>query len=485
MLGVLGGTTDAEIYDVAISPDGKVIALGDAAGTVTTFDAQTRRRLAVYQLGEGPGGGLVLNVVFSPDSKTLAVMGQEPPDSPPLVDLLDARTLKRRLRIGLPPFPDPDEFVFAAAVFLPNGRDLVVQQHTFPGGPASVLHRVNGETGARVGRAVHVGRSSSFDLFATADRRHIFVTSANETYELDARTLRVVRRYRAGDFAGAVSPDKTLFALGSETGIVRLLDLRSGLVRQFRGRHEGGVLRLAFTPDGRTLLSSDDEGRVLVWDVGKGAISEELSGHSGGVWGLAVSPDGGTAYSSADDGQAILWDIGRDRRLVREFPVGRTFVGDESTPRGIAVSPDGRTLAYTHSDGTFDLVDARTLERRRSVRALRGFAGAVEFSPDGRLIAIAGARGRITLWDARTLEPAGELRGLEGDIQALAFSPDGELLAVAEREGLGRAAPPTHLERPPARAHRFPQPDVGQLAGVQPRWKTGRGDGVRGRRRGS
>ena len=102
----------------------------------------------------------------------------------------------------------------------------------------------------------------------------------------------------------------------------------------------------------------------------------------------------------------------------------------------LALSPDGRTLARTHDDGTVELIDTRTLRRRGLVRALRGFAAAVDFSPDGRLLAVSGEGGQVTLWDARTLRPAGpELRGLRTTSQALAFSPDGELLAVGE---LGR-----------------------------------------------
>ena len=71
-----------------------------------------------------------------------------------------------------------------------------------------------------------------------------------------------------------------------------------------------------------------------------------------------------------------------------------------------------------------DLLDAQTLRRRRSLRALRGFAAAVAYSPDGHLLAVAGQRGQVTLWDARTLRPAGELSGLRTTVQALAFSPD-------------------------------------------------------------
>ena len=433
-IGLLGGTADAELYTAAVSPDGRVLALGDAAGVVTTFDTSSRRKLGEYRIGAAIGAGVVQSLAFSADGRTLAVTGLPRLPQPALVlDLLDARTLRQRSRVELAPVPGLPEVHFVTPQFVLGGRDVLVLHGPFLGESGrSVLLRVDRETGDVEGPPLRVG-GAALDIVPTRDGRRVFVPSQadNSTLEIDVDSLRVLRRHPAGGFAGALSPDGGTLALGSTDGGVRLLDVRSAEVRPFMGGHGAGVLDLAFTPDGRTLASSDFDGGVIAWNVARREVSEELSAHLGPVWTLAASPDGRTLYSAGNDGRLVLWDLARDRRLVRYFSLRRKFE-DTQTPRGIAVSPDGDMVAVTERGGTVDLFDTATLQRRRSVRATRGFAAAVDFSPDGRLLAVGGERGRVTLWDAQTLAPAGALKGLSGDIQALAFSPDGNSLAAAE-----------------------------------------------------
>jgi WD40 repeat protein/class 3 adenylate cyclase len=433
-IGVYRGTADAENYAAAVSPDGSVLAIGDAAGSVTSFDTATHRKLGEYRIGGTVGGGIVQMLAFSPDGRTLAVGGLAGDSPSGVLDLVDGRTLARHERVQLPPFPEPVEFVVVAPAFLSGGREVVVLQGSPDSAVRSALFRVDVRSGEVVAGPVRVGRDA-VEVFPSPDRRHLFVPSSVDdvTLEIDASSLREVRRQAAGGFAGALSDDGETMALGSRDGSVRLLDLGSGEVRPLAGRHQGGVRDMAFTPDGR-LVTGGDDGHVVVWDVGTGTVSEDIAAHLGPAWALAIPADGRTVYSAGDDGVTMAWDLAGDQRLVGSLMLDRPFP-DIATPRGIAMSPDGAILAVTQGDGAVDLYDTETMQLRRSTRALRGPAMAAAFSPDGRLVAVAGEAGTVVLRDAGTLAASGELTGLTRAVQAVSFSPDGRLLAAAEVEG--------------------------------------------------
>lgn len=338
-----------------------------------------------------------------------------------------------------PAIPGELDLVYLTMVFAPNGRDLLVLQLPVSReDPPSILRRFDGRTGEEQRPPLRLGEHGANELSATADRRFVFATSEGDgrSYEIDADRLRMTGHWPVGSGVGAVSPDGRTYAVGFDNGAVRLIDVRSGRVRQLPQGDRAGVSRLVFTPDGATLAAGDESGAVVVWDVRSGTVRERFSGHTDEVTGIDVSADGRTLFTASHDARVIAWDLAGDRRLARPFDPGPPFDIEDTSPRGLAISPDGSRLAVTQKDGTVDLLDTRTLAPRGRFHALDGYAAAVEFSPDGRLLAVTGENGRVTLWDARTLRAAGELRELPvAHAQALAFSPNGGLLAGATVDG--------------------------------------------------
>ena len=432
-LGVLPDRRDVEIFSVAVSPRGDRAAFGDAFGEIQLFDIATRRNLASHRLNPG----LVQRVAFSPDGATLAVTSLQTARETPadtVLDLLDARSLTRRMRVVLPPLPEPVEFMGASPVFTAEGN-LAVLQIPFPHNQPEVLRLVDARAGA-IARHAFRFQGTALDPVTTRDRQRVLVTSDREdaTYELDAADLRVLERHPDGGVAAALHPDDRTLALAGGDGAIRLLDLRTSRIRQLAGRPRE-VNRMVFTPDGTTLASVGEDGKLLLWDTAEGRIKERFAAHAGSADALAITPDGQTAISAGIDGRVALWNL-TGSRLIRSIPLRRPFdVGDDFTPRGVAISPDDRTLAVTESDGTVDLIDAATLRRRAVLRVGEGAVLAVDFSPDGRLLAATGERGLVSLWDAHTLEPVGRLAGLRYWTQAVAFSTDGRLLAAGDSNG--------------------------------------------------
>lgn len=422
-----------KLYAVAASPDGKLVATGDERGGVIVYDIARRVRVGAYRAPEG----LVQQLVFAPDSRSLALtlFGEKTFDS--FVDVINPRGGKRMRRFTLPRYPRDTFYVFALAAFAPNGRDLIAEQQglEFPDRGPGILSRLDAGTG-KVVRSRRIGRGAAWSL-ATAPGGRLFVTSPmdDNTYEIAADTLRVERTYPSGGTNVAASADGRMLAIVSADGRIRLLDTDSGRTRTLAGRHrEEQRIRLEFTRDGRTLVSTGDSGSVVVWDIARGNVRERIAAHDpADNTALAIAPDGRTLYTAATDARMAIWDLAGSRRLDRRFPAGPAMTYDSGdTPKGIAMSPDGKRLAVTQMDGSVWLVDPQTLAVIRKARVQKGALLAAGFSPNGKLLAVTGEPPRVTLLNAETLAPVRTLARLPGrSSQAVKFSPNGRLVASA------------------------------------------------------
>ena len=182
------------MFGAALSPDGKLMATGDERGAVTVYDAATRRPLGPpYRIKDG----LIQDVRFSPDGGTLAMSSMDPQnrEHSGIVDLIDPRTLERKLRVRVPPLPGPPSWVSADVVFPPSGSDLLVRltHGTGPDGPVSPVYRVDGKSGA-ITDQLRVGEHASyFYASETADRERFFLTSLQGRPDLGARPRATAR----------------------------------------------------------------------------------------------------------------------------------------------------------------------------------------------------------------------------------------------------------------------------------------------------
>ena len=166
---------------------------------------------------------------------------------------------------------------------------------------------------------------------------------------------------------------------------MRLLDLRTGVLRRAAGRHEGPVVAMRFSPRGDRLVTAGGDERLIVWDPRRASVVERLAaGGTGLVQGLEITADGRTAYSGGRDGTVIAWDLTGERRWERRFDARGMAPARRSR---LAVTADGSQFAVVAVDGV-DLFDGRTLRRTGRLRPARGVPVGVALAPDGGTLAM-------------------------------------------------------------------------------------------------
>jgi WD40 repeat protein len=269
--------TDPGDLSPTLSPDQRLLALGEWNGHVSIWDLQTCKRLLRWQAESG----LLNTVAFSPDGKTLATGGYDK-----VIRLWEAATgtaigqLKAEGVNGI-----------SLVAFSPDGKllaslDLVGSHVGGDGGDFIRLWDV--ASGKEVGRLT--GPEKEVTQFA---------------FSSDGRTLASV---------AYVPP-------------IRLWDVATTEQRGALPVPTDRAWRIALSPDGRWLVSDGGDEAIHVWDLAFGKELQRLQGFRGGVKWLAFSPNGRRLVSAHGDTTALVWDLQpaaeKARRLAEAFHEGQ------------------------------------------------------------------------------------------------------------------------------------------------------------------
>jgi WD40 repeat protein len=289
----------------------------------------------------------------------------------------------------------------------------------------------------------------------------------------------------------AFSSDNHWLATGSRDGQVRIWATdQPEAAPLVLGGKAAQLSAIAFSPDGRQLAAGGEDGRLWWWDtIGPAVEPREMPGAGGRVWSVAISRDGRWLAAASEDWRVRLWSLaqpeaeptyltGHMRRvkavgfsadsqllasaspdeMVRLWHLGQpgdapqilaVIAGKKGDGfKALAASPTARLLAAGNQDWSvrvWDLDRPReppvVLGGREQARDAQGrpdttpkWVWAVAFSPDGRWLASGSQDGAIRLWEVAALRqsnvrPRRELRGNAGPVRALAFSRDGRWLA--------------------------------------------------------
>jgi WD40 repeat protein len=420
----------------ALAPDGRFAALG--SGPVQLWDLEAGRLVRSFPSAERSVGSLAI----SPDGRLLAV-GQND-GAVPILELATGREVRR--------LPGHKQGVVNVK-FFPDGSKLLTVTHDVEVRAGAVATVWDLATGAEV---LNKG-VGGFGGAVSPDGRFVAVGSGFGVMVLDVATGRDFnvrdQIWRPGPLVFSPRHDLIFAAWGStRLGAWKLATGRE--VHRFKD-HQASIGGLALTPDERAVISGDDGlGSLVLRDVETGRTIRSRPPVPDGlcVSGLTFSPDGKLLAEAMDDVGVVLRDADTWAEIRRVAPPRGEGLS-KARFHAIAFLDGGRTLITAEEDGEITLWDVATGRKLHALNARFGDLQAFAVSPDGHSFAAAGlqepeemmevheaiAKGpvdfqRIRLWDRHDGVPKLRTTLLDEPARwdqpvSLAFSPDGRLLA--------------------------------------------------------
>jgi WD40 repeat protein len=461
--------TPAPVTAVAVSPDGKLIAVAAAGHGVQLLDARNRRLVR-----DVPVPGTVSGLAFVDDGNRLISTVRTG-----RARLWDVATAKRLPAQGLVAAQTPGlSFRLVRArgdlrraiphirrlVVAPNGRLAAVVAH------GKVVRAILFDTRGRIVRALP--RTKITTLTFSPAGRYLATTGATGTNLWNAATGRWVRSLRdpkRGANVLAFSPGGRYLATGSDDSGIRIFDVKTGERTYFLFGHTNPVKVLAWSPDGRVVASGSPDRKVLLWRlqniVGAGSLAATLAGSRGTIEALAFTPDSARIVSGDAGDSVRVWDATPDRvlELLGRNPgpaLDARWAGTEAIalwPRVVTTfdtltrrathelrPPAGAKLTALGVSRAASVIAAGALDGSTyewagdgtELPARHGSAGvtAVAVSANGKLVASGDTAGTIAVWPADGSRP-GWTATQRGPVVDLVFSPRGDVVATAGPAG--------------------------------------------------
>jgi WD40 repeat protein len=409
-----------EVYALALSPDGKLVATGTRgfAEVLDTDHLQVKCEL----LGHDDDHE-VIGVRFSADGSAVATAGT---DGVSLV--ADVNTIQ------------PGGLCSPVKLVGHNGS---VTSVAFGANAGSVITASADHTArlweARTGRLLSklVGHEGPLtEVVVANDGTFAASVSADGSARLWQLDSSHPRRVLAGSWA-VVAPLGSHALTWSETSAA-IWDINDG--------HEVGKLAsqvrkindALFSVDGTLLLTVDSGGTANVWDASSGKLLHGFHADATALSHGSISRDGLRVAVASSTGLVRIWNL-RTEQLQTELR------GHAAVVNSLMFSYDGRRLLTASDDGTARIWDTSS---GSALVVYRGNVGSVKratFTPDGaRVISVGPANQTdttriwnnypIPIWDARSGKDVFLLSGHTDYVHDAELSPNGKLAVSASED---------------------------------------------------
>lgn len=444
--------TNESVQAIAVSADGRFVALASEDGT-SVLDAASGRRVA------RTADVVATALAFHPHDAGVLAMADCNGDGPRLW----------RWRAGAPrSLPPPrgesrrPELAGAACLlaFSPGGERLA-------GALRSDVLAVWTTGTARLQRSIPIDPTGVMAFDWSPDARELVAAAGMRAVVVPARAgaeQRPLQGHGESVVAADFSADGRWIVTGSYDGTARVWDAETGTLRAELRGHSSLVTAASFVGATQRVLTASDDGTARIWELDGGRALPNPDR----VIEADYSPEGDRIATASVDGTARVWSVdgtrridvqvgdieaaltvelmGGDRVLVAGGDAehrGRVAIADTATGRlaaelrtgtddvvDVDMSPSGREAVVTPYSGAPSVWDLDGRERRGRLPWRRGdYTGRASYSADGRLIVTGGTRG-AQVFDARTLERRGEIPAGTATVVGASFNAAGDRLVT-------------------------------------------------------
>lgn len=379
---------EGAVYDVNISPDGKLIASAGKDGVrLWTIGGKLIKHFSTNEGKEKWIYDQVKSVSFSPDGKFIAFPNRQN------IQLIDnsGKPLK-----AFKAQKSADETAWAQlgiidVTFSPDGQliasaDAHEQVRLFT--PEGILTKVFSEHKANWVDTIVFSPNSQI-MASSDDNGVINIWNRNGRLLKSIQHIDLEKTPNPEDKVVrglSFSPDNKLIASAGGDGLIKLWTIDGKLLNILSG-HKGIVRSVSFSPTGQLIASASSDNTVKIWKK-NGVEIATIAGHTGSVNKVSFTPDGQQIFTASDDGTIRIWSL-------------QTTSISTQKSSNIKFIPDNAFEIDKKSDA--------------------------EFSPDGKIVAVRNANKTVSLWSRD-----GQLINTLEQLNSISFSQDGKMIASTD-----------------------------------------------------
>jgi WD40 repeat protein len=330
--------SSSDIWAIAVSADGRLIASGDRHGVVQIWDSGSYEPIGKA----GEHGETVLSLCFSPDSRWLVSGSMDKS-----VRLWDCETgqaignLLRHAGVVWSVCTDGQTMISGSndetiRIWSCNTRQLIAP--------------------IDAGKPVYAVALCKDGLIAAGVGNNVCI------FDIETRQRIVsMRGHRDNVWTVAFSPDGSRIVSGSADTTIRIWDVQTGKEMHRLNGHTRGVNSVAFSPDSQWITSASEDMSVRLWSSESGQpVSVPLMGHTDWVTSISFSTDGYQIISGSHDSTIRIWARHKLPQQITALHLSRPSASSptdkiqlEGHPSVLSAcrSPDGSLYAASTLDG--------------------------------------------------------------------------------------------------------------------------------------